>query len=417
MAYITREDGERFVIPSYREVISAKKPALLKREIILLSQSHGEYITLQRKNIDQYEIAFSNEPGYLLGESVWSNFKRPLDLIYCEQIPNTSEAILVIVKGGSVYLDGSFSIDSIPDELVIFRTQQSNFDIYIYGDVPISETPAEDKFALDSSSVRSFTVLDKPIFPTLPLVKAFKLQLVDTVLKEHGIGVLPIRSIVTAIALIGLIFIGFQYLSTHKKELPAVIIQGINPYQGYISALATPDPAKEIEWVARTIPILYTIDGWHPNDITYDSGELIVGVQSVGARTNVLYDWASRNFATVEMTSTGFTLTLQHPTSKRQEPKYIYSIPQVVANITDTLSYIIPGNNLVIGKSLTQGKFTQLELMINVKSITPATLDLIGQQLDQAPKNQLPLVLSKMELEMGKDGSISGTINLKVLGS
>ena len=74
----------------------------------MLSQSYGEYITLQRKGVFKYEVAFSPDTGYLLGESIWHNFKRPMDMIYCEAIPNTTEAILVIVKEGSVYLDGSF---------------------------------------------------------------------------------------------------------------------------------------------------------------------------------------------------------------------------------------------------------------------------------------------------------------------
>ena len=49
MAVITREDGERFVVPTYRDILSAKKIGLLKREIQLLSTNYGEYITLQKK--------------------------------------------------------------------------------------------------------------------------------------------------------------------------------------------------------------------------------------------------------------------------------------------------------------------------------------------------------------------------------
>src|SRR5581483_6511953 len=105
-----------------------------------------------------------------------------------EAIPNTSEAILVIVKSGSVYLDGSFSIESIAEELVVFRTQQNNFEIYTYGDVPISQSSEEGKFTLDPSSVHSFQVLDKPVFPTLPLLKSCQLQLVNVALKNQGIG-------------------------------------------------------------------------------------------------------------------------------------------------------------------------------------------------------------------------------------
>ena len=147
MSYITREDGEHFVIPSYRDVITSKQKSFIKKEILLLSQSYGEYITLQKKNDNQYEVAFSPDTGYLLGESLWHYFKRPLDMIYCEAIPNTTEAILVIVKNGSVYLDGSFPLDSIPEELVVFLTQQNNFEICIYGDVPISQTPEIGKFS------------------------------------------------------------------------------------------------------------------------------------------------------------------------------------------------------------------------------------------------------------------------------
>ena len=52
----------------------------------------------------------------------------------------------MIVKSGSVYLDGSFPIDSISEELVIFKTQQINFDIYIYCYVPINPPPQPRKF-------------------------------------------------------------------------------------------------------------------------------------------------------------------------------------------------------------------------------------------------------------------------------
>src|SRR5579862_3627590 len=158
MPYITREDGERFIIPTYRDVLSAKKPSLLKKEILLLAANYGEYITLQKKGNFQYEVAFSPEAGNLLGETVWHFFKRPRDLIYCEEIPNTTDVILVIVKSGSVYLDGSFPADSVPEELIVFQTQQNNFEIYTYGDVPISETAEPGKFAFDTTSVKSFKV-------------------------------------------------------------------------------------------------------------------------------------------------------------------------------------------------------------------------------------------------------------------
>ena len=413
MPYVTREDGERFVIPSYRDVISAKKPSLLKKEILLLCASHGEYITLQRKNVEQYEVAFSNEPGYLLGETVWQYFKRPQDLIYCEAIPNTTEAILVIVKSGSVYLDGSFPVDSIADELVIFRTQKNSFDIYVYGDVPISDTPQEDKFALDSTSVRSFTVLEKPVFPTLPIVKAFQLQRVNVVLESHGIGVLPIKKILAVIVGLGLLWMGFNYLTTHKKQLPTVMVGTSNPYQNYITAMSTPDPSEGIIWLSNAVSTLFTIPGWYPIETVYSNGVLLADMKSLGTRTDVLTTWAQKNHAVVGITTTGFTISMIDLTVKnRPAPTYIYSVSEVVANLVDKLSYIVPGNNIQIGKLTSQPKYNSIDLTITFSGITPTTLELLGQNLAQ-----LPVVLTEAKVTLAQDGSIGGTISLRVLGN
>jgi hypothetical protein len=412
MAYITREDGERFIIPSYRDVLSAKKPAILRREVMLLCSSYGEYITLTRRNIDQYEVAFSPDPGFLLGETVWSYFKRPLDLIYCEAIPNTLEAILVIVKSGIVYLDGSFPIESIPDELVIFRTQQNNFDIYIYGDVPISETPVEGKFSFDDASVRSFTVLDKPVFPTLPTVKAFQLQLATNVLKTQGIGVFPLKQILAGFVVLGLIWMAFTYVTTHKKELPQVIIRAANPYQAYLDALASPDPTQEINWLSRNLVLLNTIPGWAPVKVDYSGGTLRAAVISKGARTNLLYDWAERNHAGVNIESTGFFVTISSYTLNRVEPTTISPLDSVLTTLIDSLSYVIPGNNMQIGTSTNRGKYSERTITINFDTITTSVLDLIGQQL----KN-MPVILQSASINMNDNGSLTGTITIKALGN
>ncbi len=220
MPYITREDGERFVIPSYRDTLRARSASILKREIQLLSSNYGEYITLQKKAADRYEAAFSTDTGYLLGESIWNFFKRPADMIYCEQVPNTTEAILVIVKSGTVYLDGMFAIDSIPEELVIFKTQSNHFQIFTFGDVPISEHPEDEKFSFDVGSVELFSQLDSPVFATLPLYKNYHLEIVDIVLKNQGIGVFPAKQLLGVVVIFGLIWMGWQFLEAHKHELP-----------------------------------------------------------------------------------------------------------------------------------------------------------------------------------------------------
>jgi hypothetical protein len=417
MPFITREDGERFIIPSYRDVLSVKKATLLKKEVLLLASNYGEYIALQKKNVSQYEIAFSPEPGALLGETVWHYFKRPRDLIYCEAIPNTSDAILVIVKSGSVYLDGSFPIDSITDELVIFKTQQNDFDIYIHGDVPISQEPEEGKISLDASSVKSFNVLDKPIFPTLPIVKTFQLQLVDTVLKAHGIGVFPIKQLTAGALVVGALWMGWVYLSTHKKEIaiPQVFVEAVNPYQAYINKLTSPNPATLIKQMVNNIGLFFTIPGWTPVSFTYKTLEgssvLDAAVKSEGARTNALYNWAAKNRVNVVLAPDGFHLVALLTPEIRPAPDVIYRSDSVIANLIDRLSYILPGNSLAIGSSVDKGKYKEIEIAITFQAISPTTLNTVGQQF-----KALPLVLSKASGTV-TNGSLSGSIVLTELGN
>jgi hypothetical protein len=412
MPYITREDGERFIIPSYRDVLSAKKPSLLKREVLLLTANYGEYITLQRKNVEQYEVAFSPDPGYLLGESIWHYFKRPFDLIYCEAIPNTTEAILVIVKSGSVYLDGSFPIDSIPEELVIFRTQQNNFDIYIYGDVPISKTQEEGKFFLDPSSVRSFNILPNPVFPTLPKIKSFQLQPVDVVLEAQGIGVFPIRKILIAAAIVFGLWILYTFLTTHKKELPTSFISVVNPYQVYLETMASPDPVKVLDQVNTIIVSTFTIPGWYVDSIDLNRTKLIANVKSLGAKTPVLFDWATKNRAKVLIQSDGFHLIWDLSFPNRPVPDTIQSLNDVIAKVVDRMEDIIPGNPLQVGNFIDKKAYVETALTINFSSITPTIFDLMIKQL-----KDLPLVLTKLSIKIDTDkGLLTGTIGFQTLG-
>jgi hypothetical protein len=416
MPYITREDGERFIIPSYRDILSAKKPSLLKKEIVLLSANYGEYINLQKKSANQFEITFSPDPGYLLGECVWNYFKRPYDMIYCEAIANSNEAILVIVKSGSVYLDGSFSIDSIPEELVIFKTQQNNFSVYISGDVPISETPEDGKFSFDSTSIRSFQVLDAPIFPTLPIVKAFQLQLVDTALKAYGIGVIPVKKIGIGLAVIVAGFIAYVFITSHPKEieLVAVVAAPINPYLGYQSDLSTPDPSTQFSSLNNAISFLYTIPGWKPDLLIYKAGiPAIVRVHylSAGARMNVLMDWAARYNEKLEIQPDGVYITINIYDVRRSAPTTISHFQDVIASMIDRLSYVLPGNVMSYGPVVNKRSYMEAPVHITISSLSPFEFDLVGKSLAN-----LPLVVTDMQINLD-NSTISGTINLKALGN
>jgi len=411
MSYITREDGEHFVIPSYRDVLSAKQKNILKRDILMLSQNYGEYITMQKKGTAQFEVAFSPDRGYLLGESIWHYFKRPLEMIYCEAIPNTTEAILVIVKNGSVYLDGTFPLDSIPEELIIFLTQQNNFEIYIYGDVPISQTQQEGKFNFEATSIKSFTVLDKPVFPTLPLLKIYQLQLVDIVLKSQGIGVFPAKQLLLGIVVLGLLWISWSYITSQRVEAPKEAKKEVNPYEAYNASLMTPAPEDVINRFLEKLRVLFTMPGWTPTVITYAGGTVSASVQTLASKTEELNEWAKQNNATVDIQQNGIYVHMNIDPARRTVPTYIYPLKSVLAHFIDRLSNVYPGNHLKLGTFDNKGVYSDVPITIDVEDISPIVLSLIGEQF-----KGLPIIVQTLSVTLDK-GSLTGTINIDALGS
>lgn len=412
MPYITREDGEHFVIPSYRDEISAKNNSALKNEIIELSQSYGDYITMQRKASLIYDVAFSPDTGYLLGETVWHHFNRPVDLVYCEAVANTTEAILVIVKEGEVYLDGRFPMESIPEELIIFLTQKNNFDIYIYGDVPIAKEPAEGKFSFDSNSIKSFTILTEPVFATLPLLKAYQLQLVEPTLKRYGFSGVNVKQLVSLLILAGIGWAAWSIVIPMFKAAPIVEqAPQIDPYQGFYDALNSPAPDATIENLVTALNDLVTIPGWTLVNATYTPGSVSCDMQSQGASVEDLISWADAHQGKVTISSSGISLNVPIATPSRSKVNKIYSIQEVLAVIIDRLVKVYPGNNVQIAEVASQGSFSSIDTSINITDLSLSRLAMVAKQLQG-----LPLVIVKIMLNNG-GSSFNGVINMKLLGS
>lgn len=411
MPFIAREDGEHFVIPSYRDVLATKQKSALKKEIILLSKSYGDFIALQRKGANQYEVAFSTDIGYLLGESVWQYFKRPMDMIYCEAVPNTTEVILVIVKSGSVYLDGSFPAENVPEELVIFLTQQNSFEIYVSGDVPISQQPERGKFSFDAKSVKSFVVLEKPIFQTLPLLKMYQLQPVDVQLQSYGIGVFPTKQLIVVVGFIVVVWIGYDFLSSKKTVVQTIPFYQSDPYQNFNLALMSPVPNQEVNGFLSVFKRLMTIPGWGPQKIDYTKGTVTAVVKSSGGNMANLLEWTKSHNFQVNLLPDGVSVTTKIYFAKRQKPQYIYPITQVLANFVDNLKSIYPGNHIKLGPIMSKQVYSEASFSIDFSEVSPFVLSLIGEQLAD-----LPCVLQSMSVTVS-NGNLSGTMMVQALGN
>lgn len=409
MPYISREDGTHFVIPSYRDVLTARQASVLQKEINALSQNYGEHITIQRKGVGQYEVAFSPDVGYLFGETVWHHFGRPADLVYCEEVPNTFEVYLVIVKGGSVYLDGSFPKDSISEELVIFLTQQNNFEIYIYGDVPITEKPALGKFCFESGSVKSFKVLDSSAFEKLPLIPEFKFQLVQQALTAQGIGVPPVTQIITV-----LVALAFGYMIYSFFSAPSAVTEvqvEPNPYQAYVDAMQSPSPDDVVKAFLEKLKVMMTIPGWQLENVASKGQDVQAKMMSLGSEVESLVDWANKNGMTVSIASGGVILSTKMNVKDRPKPREIYPTLDVMARFIDNLQKVYPGNHLKLTEPRTKANFIKYIVDITVTDASPMTINLIGEQLAN-----MPFALVSIDLSV-RNSQLSGNIKLDSYGT
>jgi hypothetical protein len=318
----------------------------------------------------------------------------------------------VIVKNGVVYLDGTFPLENIIEEVLVFTTQQNHFDIYIYGDAPISEQPTDGKFSFDPSSVKSFNILPEPLFQRLPTVKAYQLQLVDVVLRQQGIGVFPVKYLVAVIVGLGLIWMGFSYITLHKKSLPIPEIPPPpNPFIEFNNALMTVAPDVQIEMIILSVDLLTTMPGWIPTDISYTGGKLTVNVKSLGTNVEELYAWAERNGATIVLMPGGFSLTMALPLPpKRPVPDKIYPLDRVIMNVIDRMAVFMPGNVVNVGPYKTQRVYKESDLRISLVEASPDLVMMVAQQL-----KGLPLVLTNLTLKINH--GLTGTIVLQALGN
>jgi hypothetical protein len=94
----------------------------------------------------------------------------------------------------------------------------------------------------------------------------------------------------------------------------------------------------------------------------------------------------------------------------RLPPNSIYDLKEVISNLIDKISYILPGNSIKIDNIVNKNKFSEATIAINFNGITPTTFALIGEQF-----KKLPLVLTGVTISVSDD-NLSGNIQLKALG-
>lgn len=416
MPILKRDDGVQFAIHAYRELLQPVKASLFREEIRMLAQSHGEYIRLFKLPTDEVEAVFSRDPGFLLGEAIWQYFKQPQDLIYCEALPEGHFAMVVVIRGGSVYLDTKIPYASISDEFASL-VGPNKYDIYVYGDVPISETPARGKFSFDPTQIKSFTRLEKPLIRDLPVNESLQLRPLEFALRSQKMGFAIPRWAIYLLALIIIILIAW-FLANRFQPQPEVApppaaapAVPVDPYLGYKTFLMSPAPTRQIIELNNLLTTLYTLPGWQITQVTFDGANYTIPVVSSGGSIALLQQWASNYQMNLALSSAGATLTTTSKVENRSSPHHIYPLQKVLGLLIDRMHSVMAEPSITIGNVTAFGNYQTNNISIDFNNISPDVLVLIARQL-----TNLPIKLTSCQVSVNQ-GQLTGSIQLLVAGN
>lgn len=415
MPVVTRDDGTQFAVFTYRELVLSKKGSDLVEELEAMEEQHGSYARFFIQATGDYEVVFSKDPGYLLGESIWEHFDRPYNLIFCETVPDTEDVMLIVIRGGAVYLDQVVTIDNLVDEFVSLSADGIQYEIYTYGELPIAVRPEGDKFVLDASSVKSFKRLTSPVLHSLILDDDLKLIPVDEAIEELDLPSSNLTQYIIGFIVLGIIAFGvIKFLTPEEVVIAPTKVWApppTDPWGGYKQALQTPAPNKQVLEVVQDTLHLITIPGWEPTKIDFNGLVARATLNSNGASSDILVAWVRESHDILEVTGGKARVTMPSNVPARDEPTKIYSIRDMVTRVYDGLNLILPSGSVSIGDTVDEGNYVATDIGISFSGITTSVLILIAEQLEG-----LPIVLESMNFSI-QNGLLTGTMQLKVLGA
>lgn len=407
MPTLTRNDGVEFVIQAYRELTENGNKAALTQKIRALAEQHGRFVRLFKKEKHFFEAVFSNEAGYLLGESVKHYFYQAQNLIFCEALSDAQHLLLVVIREGEVYLDTIINKQALAQELRLLISDRHQYQIFTHGAVPLIDDPI-----LPPEKIISFEKLSDPLLPRLPTLKNLQLLPLPMALKNqhlHANNQTIVYLIVCFIAFLGG-WICYNLGNHLQQQLPQHSII-TNPYADYNNALESAEPHAQLNEIMQNIESLYTIPGWEMVSLEFNNNHYLVQLKNNNGDNTQLSQWSDFNNFTYQINNGQPILAKLAHVPSRLPPKTISNENALVTTISNQLSALLGAQQVNISNSLPAGASKQTLITLTIQQGTPKILDIIGQILE----NQ-PVMIQSAQIE--KNGlTISGKIQFSIWGN
>ena len=412
MPVLLRDDGLSFTIQNYREALVVKKPTLLKSEVRFLSQNNGEHVRLFRPHVDRIEAVFSREPGYPLGEMVWDYFDKPTNLIYCEAMVDQTNALLVIVRDNTVYLDDVLPLEALLDEFSALLSLRNEFEIYTYGDVPLAETTSDTHFAFEPNYVKSFTALHKSAYYKIRKKKEYLLLSPEQAINKLGIGRVTNTVITGVIAVVVMLIAGtilFEVEEASEKPIPKIV--KVDPYKKYEQTLRSPSADRQLIYMLTQLSHTFTIPGWGPVRLSMTPSSMQVEVQNQGGTLNDFLNWTMQNKLSSNLDAQKNILTFIPRLPARPTPTKIYAVNEIVADVADKFNLMFTGNVIKLNSPKSYGVYRTVQVEVKFTDMAPSLVTLMAEYLKLQP-----VVLLNFTAKL-KDGLLSGALMFNIVGS
>lgn len=416
MSVVKREDGIKFAIHTYREILLSQRASKIKEQIRRLAHDHGEYVRFFRKSDEQIEAIFSKEPGFLLAESVWRYFNCPSDLVYCEVLPDNVNALLIVIQRDIVYLDAKLLLSDIPDELSSFMTGDNQYQVYTYGNPPISDEFESGKFTIPKEDLSGFAKLQESVFEKLPVDENLQLQPLNLALRTQKLGKSsPVWWLAGLGILLVFAFVWWFWSSRQPSTVVSVQRPVEKPFSTYKNVLLeSPNLTQLFEEFSNLLAFSSSLPGWRISHIEYKSGGYVVDVKPQGQLSSLqmLEKWLKRFGLKFVLKKDGIQFSVNSKALKRQTVPEVQNLDQVSLMIIDKLKSMVPmGADIQIeNEGRKHGLVRSLEIKINFSSTSPDVLILLGREL-----LQLPVLIKEINLSMDNN-LLSGSLELTVLG-
>jgi hypothetical protein len=408
MATLNTDPLAQFALYAYREQLTAKNSYLLKNEIRLLAQTNGQFVRLQRLGNDAVEAAFSKDPGYLFGESVWHYFGCPHYLIYCEQLPQEPEqCLLVVVNNNKVLIDRKMSLYDLREELSPLRLINKRYMVHLVGDIQLDAKDDMGMALFPDDKIKSREQHDASILPLLPLRKEYQLSNVERAIQTSGVG--QVSKLTVVLFALTVVLSALWFWPHWDKSQQAQKHQ--DAYAKYELALRAPEPGKSLAQAGLRFVQLSTLPGWVATRVDMGEYQCEAILHSLGGSAQSLIHWANVHGGRVQFSASGASIILPLNLPSRPAASVIFPLQKTMAALIDRLLNILPDKSVSVGTIIPHTLYRTAMISINVKGISPDTLNLVSKEL-----TGLPIRLQNSSLTVRR-GLLTGNINLIALGN